>query len=240
MVGMRICTKLLLLGGLTLLAGNSVLHAQTWTLPYKSREIRVDGVLNDWEGIPEISLRPGDVATQGQFESNDVAVSLRGVWDEEALYLAVEWQDDVWDIQAVRRRDSVFVTADGTRRNRMYFFDNLKFMLHQLNYSYLLWFSPRANNQGPHYWHRLLAGGKSREAAVPAPVITPRENDGKVSIELLFNWKEMKLKPKKLIKKGMPLSLLLSDGDAPGQILEAKVAELTWLEWDGLFKLAKK
>ena len=239
MESMRICDKLFFLGGLALLTGGSVLEAQTWTVPHKSREIRIDGILNEWDGIPEIVLRPGDTTTRGQFEPEDVSLTLRGAWDKQGLYLAVEWQDDIWDIHDVRRRDSVFVTADRTRRDRMYFYDNLKIMFHQLDYSYLLWFSPRANNQGPHYWHRLLKGNRSREAAAATPVITPREEDGKVTIELLFYWKELQLKPNKLIKKGLPLSLLLADGDNPNQILEAKVANLTWLEWEGLFKLAK-
>lgn len=215
------------------------LEAQVWSIPRRTRELHLDGVLDEWQGIPGITLRPGQTPSQGTFHPNDVSVELKAVWDDECLYLGLEWQDDVWDIREVRRRDSVFVTPDRQRRDRMLFFDYLRFHLSQLNYDYLLWFSPRANEQGPFFWERLLKGKASMEAASSPPVITPRQEDGKVHMELRFYWKELQLKPGRLKKNPMPLSLIVADGDAPDQLLETKLANLKWLEWKGLLQLSK-
>ncbi len=216
---------------------------QSWNIPHRTQQILLDGWLEDWRGVPELILRPGasGVRTQGEFGDSDVSVKIKALWDEDGLYLAVEWQDDRWDIREVRRRDAVFVTPDRRRRDRMLFFDNLKFQIRTLEFDYLLWVSPRVQDQGPFFWHRRLRGANVRESATRDPVITPREHeDGRVTLEILLEWKELELKPKKLVKNGLPVLILLADSDQPGSILESKLANLKSLEWDGTGRLAKR
>ena len=206
-----------------------------WQIPHRERTIQVDGFLDDWNGVPELVLSPSNnlVETVGTFGQDDLKMRLQGLWDQESLYLALHWKDDVWDLQRVQRRDAVFVTPSRRRRNRMFFFDYLKIQLHTFSLDYILWVSPRVNDQGPFYWQRRLAGKRNMEAAAPIPVITPREHeDGSVTMEILLNWKGLGLKPKQLRKRGLPLSFLLADSDWPDSLLESKLERLKRLEWD--------
>ncbi|MFQ5738612.1 MAG: hypothetical protein ACE5JX_06330 [Acidobacteriota bacterium] len=212
-----------------------------WRVPRKNQDIQVDGFLKDWEGVPSLVLSPASpgVSVHGEFKDDDVQVGLRALWDKKSLYLAIDWVDDRWDIQQVRRRDAVFVAPDRRRRDRMYFFDNLRFHIQELNYDYLLWLSPRANDLGPYHWHRLLAGSRGMEAASASPVMTPRNHDSHVQLEVLFSWKQLRIKPQKRKKKGLPLELLLADSDSPGLILDQKSNRLKWLLWNGRMILSK-
>lgn len=218
-------------------------QAQSWDVPYRQTEIVLDGHLEEWEGVPRLVLAPGSagISQQGSFGEGDLSVTLRAMWDEENLYVAVEWRDDRWDVREVRRRDSVFVTPDRRRRDRMLFFDNLRLQIHELEFDYLLWVSPRVEGQGPYFWHRRLLGARVRESATRDPVITPREHDdGSVTLEMLFEWKQLQLKPKKRKKKGLPLEVLVADSDQPGSILESKLDHLKHLSWRGSLRLGSR
>lgn len=218
------------------------LPAQTWEIPFRQGVI-LDGHLNEWSGVGSVVLEPGrpGIRTDGDFGSSDLSVTIRAVWNEEGLYLAVEWLDDHWDIREVRRRDAVFVTPNRERRDRMLFFDNLKLHFHELEFDYLLWLSPRVEGRGPFFWHRRLLGVSVRESATRDPVITPREHDAeRVTLEILLEWKELELKPKRLRKRGLPLTITVADSDSPGTILEAKLGNIKQLEWNGSITLLKK
>ncbi len=226
-----------------LLSGLAPLQAQSsWTVPYRNQELQMDGFIEDWSGVPEIVLRPlqAGLQTNGDFADGGLEVSLRALWDEEALYLAIEWMDDVWDVEQVRRRDAVFVTSDRTRRDRMYFHDNIKFQIRELDYDYLLWFSPRVDDQGPFFWQRRLQGMRAMEGATAAPFMTPRQEEGRVTMEIRFDWKELRIKPKKRIKSGLPVLLVVADSDSPDSVPESKLSRLKWLEWAGRMELGKK
>ncbi len=215
-----------------------------WTVPHRDRELVVDGFVEEWRGVPALVLKPGakGVSVSGAFnpEIDDLQITIQGLWDEQSLYVAIQWNDDVWDIQEVRRRDAVYITADKRRRDRMLFFDNLSFQIAQLEYDYLLWFSPRIDDRGPFFWLRRLEGVRNREAATPAPVITPRQNGNLATLELQFNWKDLKLEPKKIRKTGLPVRWLAADSDSPEALLESKLGILKSLEWNGRLRLQSK
>lgn len=223
------------------LAGGVCAAQSEWTVLRRDRNLVVDGYLDDWEGIPAVTLKPSGtaVAVNGQFDDDDLEITLQAVWDDEALYVAVRWRDNRWDVREVRRRDAVYVTPDRRRRNRMYFFDNLRFQIRELEYDYLLWVAPRIGDRGPFHWQRRLEGMSKREAASPAPVITPRQDNGVATLELIFKWKQLDIEPKKRKKKGLPVEILVADSDLPGSILEAKLPHLKWIEWQSRMRLAE-
>jgi hypothetical protein len=216
--------------------------AQAWQVPYKNANVQIDGFIKEWEGIPKIVLRPGapGVGVEGEFNQDglDVELTMQAQWDEESLFVAVHWKDDVWDLRKIRRSDAVFVTPDKRRRDRMLFYDYVKLQIKELKYDYLMWFSPRVEDEGPYYWHRRTEGLGAMEGATASPVLTPREqDDGSVTMELQFSWKELRIKTKKKLKTGLPIQLLVSDSDRPGLIEESKLAGLKSLQWNGQMQL---
>ena len=220
----------------------SLLHVNAqsvWEIPQRSRDVQMDGFLDEWDGnLPKLVLTPSEssLRTTGEFGSNDLNVSLRFVWDRQNLYIAVEWEDDTWDITRIRRAQAVWVSPDRRRRNRMHFFDNLKFHIQESDYDYILWTSPRALEQGPFMWHRLLEGLTGMETATSPPLITARFRENKVTIEIMFIWKELRIDPK--LATTIPLTLIVADSDLPNDFLESKLHNLKWLEWRGQLRLS--
>lgn len=214
------------------------LRAQgSWDVPRRSLEILLDGFLDEWQQFPPFSLapsRPG-IVREGDFEEGSLSLDLRALWDDQSLYLALDWKDDVWDIQEVLRRNAVWVTPENRRRDRMLFFDYFKFNIREAAYDFVYWISPRVNEEGPYGWHRLLEGLKGMEAATSRPPVSARQANGRVTMEILMSWEELRLKPR--AGRGFPLSLLLSDSDHPGRPLEYKLRHLRWLGWEGELRL---
>ena len=218
---------------------SSTLLAQTeWEVRPVVEGLRIDGHLEDWQGVPVLELSPSSAPRSTEnFGKDDLDLKVRLLWDKDSLYVALEWQDDIRDIKEVRRQDAIFVTSDGTRRDRMYFYDNLKFSIRQSDYDFTLWLSPRYAGDGPHTWQRLLQGYRGMEAAVSAPLITARENGQTVTMELRFQWDQLRLKGKK--NKTYPLTLIVADSDLPGQLLEYKAGRPKWLMWQGTLRLVE-
>jgi len=217
---------------LVLLCGHLALAQNRWEIPFQDRDIQVDGILDEWDQIPAIVLAPNmeGLASEGEFGEDDVRLTIRGVRNQDYLYLAIEWYDDVWDVAEVRRRDAVWISTDGTRRDRMLFFDYFKFHLRRGDYDYTLWLSPRVNDQGPHSWHRLLTGYSAMERASSAPLISAREQEDHVTIEIMFLWNELRLDRD---RTSSPLTLIVSDSDQPGYLLDTKLKNLKWIAWQG-------
>ncbi|GAB4236968.1 MAG: hypothetical protein Kow00109_10650 [Acidobacteriota bacterium] len=209
-----------------------------WRIPQRIVEVRVDGSLDEWQDVPSLLLAPdaAGLRSGGEFSGpQDVRVTLQGQWDEEHLYLAVTWQDDRWDVEEVRRRDAVWLDPRGKRRDRMLFFDYLKFHIREADYDYVLWLSPRAEERGPYFWCRLLEGYRGMERASMNPLVTARlREDGTVQTELMFFWKELRKKPDE--DKPLPVTLILADSDSPGAMLDTKLERLKWLAWLGALR----
>ena len=217
----------------------SPLSAQAvWQVSPAAPGLRIDGHLDDWANVPAFEVSPEQShQSTNNFGQDDLKLTIRLQWDKESLYMALEWQDDVYDIQEIRRQEAVYMAADGTRRDRMYFFDNLKFSVRRSDYDYTLWLSPRAGGDGPFSWQRLLEGYRGMEAASSAPLVAARESDGRVTMEVRFWWDQLRLEGKK--KKNYPLTLIVSDSDLPGQLLEFKASRPKWIMWQGTLSLVE-
>ena len=206
---------------------------QVWKISNRERDIQIDGFTDEWQGVPVLTLSPesSGLRVTGEFEAEDVKVELRSLWNQDNLYIAVHWQDDTWDIQQVTRREAVWLTPDRRRRDRMLFFDYLKFHIRESDYDFTFWLTPRVDDRGPFQWHRLLEGLKGMERASTSPVITGRHREDGATLEILLSWRELKIKPKPGTQ--VPLALILADSDLVGTALEYKLERLKSLEWRG-------
>ncbi len=188
----------------------------------------MDGFLSDWEGLPSIQLDPAvsGVKVAGIPAGDYATASVKAFWDQTGLYLAIEWRDDIWDVEQVKRSEAVFLASDGRRRDRMYLYDNIRIQFRDVKYNYLLWVSPRVDGRGPYYWQRLQRGGKFLERATHVPVINPRASAGRATLEIMLTWKQLGLKPKEMRKKGLRAILTLADSDSPELSVEGKLGRV--------------
>jgi hypothetical protein len=205
-------------------------------IPKKTGGIVIDGFLDEWTNVPGLSLEVGSpgVAVTGQ---PTASVLMKALWDEDSLYMALEWKDDVWDIQNVPRAQAVWVSPEHKRRDRNLFYDYFKFHIRESGYDYLAWIAPRIANLGPFSWQRLLHEERRTERATSPPAITGRDLNGVATLEIRLQWRELKTKAKP--GKKMTASLEVADGDQPAMPLEVKVNDLKSLEWNGALVLAK-
>lgn len=211
-----------------------------WTVPRVESHIQMDGRLDDWQGITPVVLDPagGAVRSLGEFSANDLRLSLRAAWKKDGFYMALEWQDNSWDVEEVSRNEANWIDPEGKRRNRMAFFDNMSLQLRRSDMHYTVWVSPRANEQGPFSWAKLFGKKRMELAGTPPLISTFVSDDGRVHMELLFQWKDMLLKPKSY--KDLLCRIDVADSDLSGQPLESKVGMLKSLQWVGLMTFAKK
>ncbi len=208
-----------------------------WEIPYRDRAILIDGHLDDWEGVPSLVIAPGldGIRSGGNFSDGDLKVVVQALWDKEYLYLGITWTDNVFDLSEISRKEAVWVDDEGRRRDRMFFFDYLKFHIRKSDYDYTLWLSPRANDEGPYMWYRLLEGYRGMERATGQPMVSAREQDHQATLEVMLLWKELRLKAKKGVE--LPLTLILADGDDPDRLLEYKAHHQKWLAWVGKIRI---
>jgi hypothetical protein len=219
---------------LVLLMGSPVAAQSSWDIPSRHGEILIDGYLKEWDGIPALTIAPSVAGLRkgGEFSGDsDVSLKVQALWDPRVLYLALTWKDDVWDVEEVSRENAVWIDAKKKRRDRMFFFDYLKFHIRDADYDYTFWLSPRVDETGPFFWCRLLEGYKGMERATASPMVTARQEDGTVTMEVMLLWKELKIDPKP--DRAIPLTLILSDSDLPGRMLESKLNALKWVAWRG-------
>lgn len=235
LLDMRTIVTLLILWGST----GGLFGQRVWQVPQRSRAILVDGYLNDWQGIQGLAIAPQQpgIRSNGSFHPNDVAVVLRALWDKEKLYIAVQWQDDKWDVKQVPPRQAIWISPDHRRRDRMYFFDNLRLNLRQGDHDYLLWTSPRLEEEGPFMWQRLVKLPAGLENASYPPMVSARYQKGVSTLEMLFFWKQLQMKGKK--GETVSLGAVVTDSDMPGAFLETKLPHLKSLGWSGEMRLSQ-
>jgi hypothetical protein len=172
---------------------------QFFEIQESDREILIDGFLKEWEGIPALKLAPGEngIKTGGELDASDVSLNIQFLWNKQYLYLGLTWKDETWDIEEVTRKDAVWVDQDNRRRDRMYFFDNLKFHIRMSDYDYTLWLSPATRDKGPFMWYRLLEGYGGMERATGTPMVSAKQQDGFMTAEVMLVWQQLKLEGEK-------------------------------------------
>ena len=208
-----------------------------WEIPFRDRDILIDGLLDEWEGVPALVIAPGvdEIRSGGEFVDGDLKLTLQALWDKEYIYLGITWTDNVLDLHEISRKDAVWVDGEGRRRDRMFFYDYLKFHIRKPDYDYTLWLSPRADDEGPYMWYRLLEGYRGMERATGQPMVSAREQGQGSTLEVMLLWKELRLEGKKGVE--LPLTLILADGDDPDRLLEYKADRQKWLAWVGKVKM---
>lgn len=219
----------------------SALSAQTtWTIR-KADEgmVQMDGRLTEWQSVEPLKLSPQSpgVESQGQFNPEDVDLEVRAVWNKEGLYMALQWKDDQWDIRDIPRREAVWITPEGRRRSRMVFYDNLNLELSRRNYNYFAWISPRAGGEGPFSWAKRTGEERLERASSPPLISVTTGEDGTVTMEWLFRWKELGLKGRRY--KDLFFRLQVADGDLPDALPEAKLAAVKSLTLRGRVDFVK-
>ena len=229
----RLSTALLIIAASVLFWGQAAAET-TLVSSGTEKEIRVDGSLSEWEGIPALRISPKtpDITIDGEFKEDDFDFQIRSVWNKQYLYIAIQWRDDVWDIEDVSRKNATWTDPDsGQRRDRMYFFDNFKFHIRESDYDYTLWISPKEEDNGPYHWARLLMGYRGNERAGAKPMLRADSDGNTSTIEMMIVWKQLKLKPKNGLT--IPLRLTVTDSDLPGRFEETKVKAMKSVEWVG-------
>lgn len=235
----RIALLFLLLASIVLSGGQTLAQASLTSVLYED-EIRVDGSLSEWEVSEGLQLSPSSTAVEpsGDFKENDFSFKIQSRWNDNYLYLAIEWKDDVWDIEEVTRKNATWRDPDtGQHRDLMYFFDNFKFHIRESDYDYTLWISPVSEDTGPFHWSRLLMGYRGNERAGAKPMLRAESNGNTTTMEMMIVWKRLRLDP----KGGMtiPLNLVVADSDLPGRFEETKVESLKSVEWRGELTLVE-
>ena len=95
-----------------------------WEIPFRDRDILIDGLLDEWEGVPALVIAPGvdEIRSGGEFVDGDLKLTLQALWDKEYIYLGITWTDNVLDLHEISRKDAVWVDGEGRRRDRMFFY----------------------------------------------------------------------------------------------------------------------
>jgi len=235
----EIAPLVVILASLLFFGGQSMAQSSLSSTLYED-EIRVDGSLSEWASASGLQLSPSSEAAEssGDFKENDFQFNLKSRWNKNYLYLAIEWKDDVWDIEEVTRKNATWRDPEtGRHRDRMYFFDNFKFHIRESDYDYTLWISPVSEDQGPFHWARLLIGYRGNERAGAKPMLRAESNGNTTTMEMMIVWKQLRLKP----KGGMniPLNLVISDSDLPGRFEETKIDSMKSIEWQGTLTLVE-
>ena len=98
-------------------------------IPFRSDDVLIDGFLTDWKNVPALHIDPmaWGVKVGGLPKGEFATVIFKAFWDKTGIFLSVDWRDDIWDVQQVKRSEAIYVASDGRRRNRMLLQDNLLF-----------------------------------------------------------------------------------------------------------------
>jgi len=186
----------------------------------------------------ELSLEPDreEIDQSGPFHGPDDLSGALGIgWTPEGLRVTVGWVDDEWDTVRRGRDEAIWTSADGSRRDAMYFHDGLKVQLRHGDYNYTVWLSPRKD---PYQWHGLHRARQRVES--PAPEVEIGFEDDALQMRLLIPWDSIGLTSAE--NQNLRAVFLLADSDEPGRDdaarSDAARSESTrYLAWSGELKL---
>ncbi len=201
--------------------------------------IAIDGYLNEWGGVLPTALQPGgeEIGLRGAFAgTEDHEADAYALWDADFLYLAVVVIDDTVDIARIRPHNQVWTGPDGTRKDRMFYFDHLKIFIRDpsSNLGNNIWITPKQADGAPYAW-----GHRQRSPAdEQLPVMLAGELVGGIytfEVALPWSWLEITPRTDSVIKA----RILLVDSDLPNVSIEDKIAAEAekWIWWTGAFRL---
>jgi hypothetical protein len=201
--------------------------------------IEIDGYLNEWGGVLPTGLEPGgeNIGLRGAFAgTDDHEADAYALWDAEFLYLAVAVTDDAVDIARISPDNQVWTGPDGTRKDRMFYYDHLRVFIRDpsSNLGYNIWITPKQADGAPYAW-----GHRQRSPAdEQLPVLLAGELVGGIytfEVALPWSWLEIAPRTGTVIKA----RILLVDSDLPDVPIEDKIAGEAekWIWWSGAFQL---
>ncbi len=219
---------------LTLLSFNSL--SQQRTIP-RLTYADIDGHLKEWHNVPGIVFSSND-STPGVFDEgrkpfdgiNDLHVNLKLAWNDDGLFAAIEWRDDVIDTRRVSTRAEArweHPSGNGAR-DGMYFSDNIVLRIQRGdNYYYGNWMSPM--DQNPHQWQLLRLGPQGTAyTETDKPIMTSRRvENGKVLIEAFWSWEMLHFKPR--ANEIVKIRIIPTDADQPGIPFEIKERNVKYM-----------
>ena len=155
----------------------------------------------------------GDFEVAGEFVEGDLDISLKLAWNDEALFVYIDWLDNDRDSKRIPKDSSTFTTASGRRMDKMYLYDNMKIQLRFEGYNYVNWFQPDKKALQWHSLRKRNSDGKSTVLDISEPSFTCIENSGEYSLRVKYQWEDFQL------ENGVPSDiqflLLVNDRDNP-------------------------
>lgn len=187
-----------------------------------SNSIVIDGQSEDWVNISSLNLSSADSTItegKGTWTDDDLDLTVQTAWDEEYLYVAATWKDNVFDVKNTPL-DSVIWNGhpDGLRRDRMYYYDNLAIRLRLPNYIGF-WLTP-GNLENNGYQHGELIN--------PVTAIN-QVDESTFFIEAKILWKEMVYTP--IVGDSISFQVIASDSDHPSYSLLEKNDATKYILW---------
>ena len=200
------------------------------TIPQTS-SIWIDGNHTEWGNVPTLFLSSSDSTItegKGTFEKSSLELDIQVAWNEEDLYVAAFWEDDVLDVIDIPL-DSVLWTGhpDGLRRDKMYYYDNLAIRLRVPNY-FGYWLTPGNMEKG---------GLQHAELINPSSAIK-QIDEHTFFIESKVSWRELGIRPS--VGDTVNLQIIAPDSDTPSSSLLEKNPSTKYLLWQEDVVLGKQ
>ena len=217
---------LLLLTAYAWLTVSSACLAQEYLAIPSIEKVDVDGIDDEWHRFEPYIFNASDASifqAAGDFDIEDLQVSVKVAWNKAALYFFITWEDDIIDDKVIAKDKATFTTNTGRRMDRMYLYDNIKIQLRTNSMNYVSWFGA---HQEALQWHSLRERkeGQSTTIEVSPPNYHRLSYDtGKFSLEVAIPWRDFLLSATR--PAAVDLLLLINDRDTPQQDIDQKLAD---------------
>lgn len=169
-------------------------------------------------------ITPGadSVVTSGDFENeNDLAVGVRSAWNEDGLFFAIEWQDDVRDPHVIPLDSARWDSPLGRPLDRMYFYDNLVIRILTEDRFYGVWMAPREDE--PYQWDVVRYNDgqtdiseEIRASRIHAQVL----GDGFMMLEVGIPWDQIARQPEPGLR--FEMRFIIPDSDRLDLLLDVE------------------
>ncbi|MEM6525794.1 MAG: hypothetical protein AAF693_18490 [Bacteroidota bacterium] len=171
-----------------------------------------DGIANDF------------FSTSSTFELNDLMIDLKIGWNDKGLLFNVLWKDDVVDYTRITKGNAIIKDADGNRRDKMYFYDNMEIKLVNDDFIYESWWSI---SDLIYQWHslRVKENDQWQSELTPRPNFEKDIDEKEVRLFVQIEWEVLGFEAP--ANKGINLIFVVSDSDQPEQSIDNKMSERT-------------
>lgn len=179
--------------------------------------LAVDGDLSEWAEVEAVTVVPSadSVTTIGEFEGeNDLAIRMRSAWNQEGLFFAIEWQDEVRDPHIIPLDSARWDSPLNRPLDRMYFYDNLVIRILTEERFYGVWMAPRTEE--PYQWDvvRYNDGETDIAEEIKATRIHAQSTaEDRMVFEVVIPWDQIQWQPEAGLQ--FEMRLIIPDSDFP-------------------------